>query len=707
MRVITVVQLFLVGLCFSVQGQDNAPFTLDQVLSAPFPAGMTSCPKTGAVAWEMNDKGARNVWVALPEKYQGVKLTSWSRDDGSTISQLAWTPDCGSLLFVRGDGPNRGGELPNPIHLVGGVKQAIWKVDIEAGEPVELTEGTSPLPAPGGSGFAFLRRGQIWWLSFGKERAEDGQENDSKARQWIQARGSAGSLTFSPDGGKLAFASRRGDHSFIAVWERDGEKLTFLDPSVDRDSEPVFSPEGGRLAFLRIPNSTRRVIFTPVRQAIPFSIHVHDFSSGQTREVWRAGQGRGSAFRELDAARQLFWSFDDFLIFPWEAGGWTHLYAVPAAGGEARHLTPGDFEVENAVMSADGREMIYSSNQDDIDRRHLWKVQTRGGRPEALTQGSSNEWSPTPAAQGSIAFIRSTGKFPAQPAMRNPSGGQRLLAPSALPADFPSDDLTVPRQVIFSSADGQKIHGQLFLPTDHQEGQKHPAMLYFHGGSRRQMILGWHYSNYYHNCYAFNQYLAGRGFVVLSVNYRSGIGYGMEFREALNYGAAGASEFNDVLGAGIYLRGRDDVDPQHIGLWGGSYGGYLTALGLSRASHLFAAGVDLHGVHDWNEVIRNFLPSYDPLANPEAARLAVESSPMSSLDTWRSPVLLIHGDDDRNVPFSESVDLARELRLRGVEFEQLIFPDEVHGFLLYSSWHKAFEKAADFLQRKLGDAQRD
>ena len=153
--------------------------------------------------------------------------------------------------------------------------------------------------------------------------------------------------------------------------------------------------------------------------------------------------------------------------------------------------------------------------------------------------------------------------------------------------------------------------------------------MFFHGGSRRQMLLGWHYRGYYHNAYALNQYLASRGYVVLSVNYRSGIGYGMEFREALNYGATGASEFNDVLGGGLYLRNRPEVDPEKIGLWGGSYGGYLTALGLARASDLFAAGVDLHGVHDWNAVIRNFVPSYDPEASLDFARLAFESSPMA------------------------------------------------------------------------------
>jgi dipeptidyl aminopeptidase/acylaminoacyl peptidase len=215
------------------------------------------------------------------------------------------------------------------------------------------------------------------------------------------------------------------------------------------------------------------------------------------------------------------------------------------------------------------------------------------------------------------------------------------------------------------------------------------------------MLLGWHYMYYYRNAYAMNQYLVNRGYIVLSVNYRSGIGYGMEFREALNYGATGGSEFNDVMGAGVYMRNRADVDPQRIGLWGGSYGGYLTAMGLARASDLFAAGVDMHGVHDWNIVIRNFVPAYDPQAKPDAARLAFESSPLASMKTWRSPVLLIHGDDDRNVPFSETVHLVEALRNQGVEFEQLIFPDEIHDFLKHEDWLRAYRASADFLDRHL------
>jgi dipeptidyl aminopeptidase/acylaminoacyl peptidase len=320
-----------------------------------------------------------------------------------------------------------------------------------------------------------------------------------------------------------------------------------------------------------------------------------------------------------------------------------------------------------------------------------------------LTTGDGIEWAPVvTASTGAVAFLASDARTPAHAAvMASARAARTPLAPGTVPRGFPSEELVEPQAVVFSAADGMPIHGQLFLPPDYRPERQYPAALFFHGGSRRQMLLGFHYLGYYHNAYALNQYLASRGFVVMSVNYRSGTGYGLEFREALNYGARGASEFNDVMGAGVYLRSRPDVDPDRIGLWGGSYGGYLTALGLARASDLFAAGVDVHGVHDWNQVIRNFVPSYNATARQEVSRLAYESSPMAFVDTWRSPVLLIHGDDDRNVPFSETVDLIEALRKQKVEFEQLIFPDEVHGFLLHRNWMAAYRATVDFLERKL------
>jgi dipeptidyl aminopeptidase/acylaminoacyl peptidase len=201
-----------------------------------------------------------------------------------------------------------------------------------------------------------------------------------------------------------------------------------------------------------------------------------------------------------------------------------------------------------------------------------------------------------------------------------------------------------------------------------------------------------------------NQYLASRGYAVLSVNYRSGIGYGRAFREAAKRGPRGASEYQDVVAAAEHLRARPDVDRSRIGLWGGSYGGYLTALGLARDSDLFAAGVDLHGVHDWSQRISG--ASWIDYNSRDAQKVALEASPVGSIQKWRSPVLLIHGDDDRNVSFSQTVDLARRLREQKVEFEQLIFPDDVHDFLLHRHWLRAYAAATDFFDRHLKEQKR-
>jgi dipeptidyl aminopeptidase/acylaminoacyl peptidase len=163
------------------------------------------------------------------------------------------------------------------------------------------------------------------------------------------------------------------------------------------------------------------------------------------------------------------------------------------------------------------------------------------------------------------------------------------------------------------------------------------------------------------------------------------------------------------VAAGKYLQSQPNVDPQRIGLWGGSYGGFLTAMGLARNSDIFKAGVDLHGVHDWSARALRFgggrggeNEGDQPPDQQQARQLAFRSSPNSAISTWSSPVLLIQGDDDRNVQFSQTVQLTTALRGQGVKVEQLIFPDEIHDFLTHAHWVAAYEAAAEFFQRWLG-----
>lgn len=657
-------------------------------MSAPFPSDITAAPKGGAVAWVLNEKGARNVWVAEPPAYSGRRLTTYNKDDGQEIAQLTWTPDGRSVIFVRGGDFENGRDNPNPASLPQGVEQAIWIAPL-TGTPKKIAEGNTPAPTPAGDLMAFIHKDEIWSVSLSA---------GAPPSQLIHSKGQARDLRWSPDGSRLAFVTSRSDHSFIAVYNVAAQSITYLDPSVDRDSDPVWSPDGKKIAFLRTP-SAPLTLGAHRSASTPWSIRIADPDSGDGAELWHASEGPGSVFHPMSAESQLFWGAGDHIIFPWERTGWLHLYSISTHGDVPKPLNhPGDFEIENASLSPDRRTVLFSSNENDPDRRHLWRVSVTGEDQLELTPGVGIEWSPVATADGAaIALLRSDAKNPARASIKIDNAGARDLAPNSVPADFPAASLVLPQSVIISAADGLRIHCQLFLPPESAPNQQHPAVIFFHGGSRRQMLLGWHYMDYYNNAYAMNQYLASLGYIVLSVNYRSGIGYGLDFREALNYGATGASEFNDVLGAGLYLRSRPDVDPKRIGLWGGSYGGYLTALGLARASDLFAVGVDFHGVHDWSaELTSDGIP-----LDAASSRLAFDSSPLASVNTWRSPVLLIHGDDDRNVPFHQTVALVEALRPRRVEFQQLIFPDEIHGFLTHKRWLEAYHAAADFLGKHL------
>ncbi len=671
------------------------PPTLEQFLSAPFPTELTAAPAKGRVAWVFNANGARNLWIAEPASdgsYKSRQLTLYKDDDGQDLGNLSWSPDAEAIVYTRGgDLEFANAAYPNPQSSPQGVEQNVWAVSFSGGAPKKLGEGHSAAVSPKGGVVAFLFKGQIWLAKL------DGSE---KAEQLIHSNGGASALRWSPDGSKLAFASHRNDHGFTGVYDIAAKSLIYLDPSVDTDIEAAWSPDSRRIAFVRIPVAKGKLPFSPQREGQPWSMRIADASTGKGQEIWHAEAGSGSVFHEVVAENQLIWSAGDRIVFPWERGGWIHLYSVATNGGAAKLLTPGNFEVEYVSSSANGQQIVYSSNQDDIDRRHVWKVSPNSDHPEAVTTGTGIETAPVLASDDkSIVVLRSDAHTTMRPALVAAKGEIRDLASQSLPADFPASALVTPQQIVFSSVDGMQIHAQLFLPHNAGDGARHPALVFFHGGSRRQMLLGWHYMLYYSNAYGMNQYLASRGYIVLAVNYRSGIGYGLNFREALNYGAAGASEFNDVEGAGLYMRSRADVDPARIGLWGGSYGGYLTALGLARASDLFAAGVDMHGVHDWNTEIPTFASTYKATDRPDAARLAWESSPLSSVSTWRSPVLLIQGDDDRNVPFAETVDLAEALRKQGVEFEQLVFPDEIHDFLMHRTWLAAYHASVEFFDK--------
>jgi dipeptidyl aminopeptidase/acylaminoacyl peptidase len=691
-----------VGLICAAQVNGQNSVTIERVLRAPFPANLVAAKAGSRIAWTLNQEGKRNIWVADGPAFSARQLTSYDTDDGGELEHLRFSEDGAAIVYARGEEKNSAGEFGNPTSNPAGAEQAVWWIPFNGGAPVKIDAGSAPEISKTGV-VAYEKSGQIWSAT---------TKPGDKPRQ-IVVRGKDFPVAWSPDSARLLFLSSRGDHSFVGIYDAAAQSVKFVAPSVDFDSDPVWSLDGKMVAFVRRPSEKRdspNGYFIEPDRPHPWAIWVGDAEKGTAREIWHSHTTPEGSFPYMAAETGggvLRWAAKDTLIFASEEDGWQHLYAIPAQGGTAKLLTPGNCEVEQWGFSPDKLTVLFNSNCDDVDRRHIWKVAVDGTGRRRQTPGggtSGIEWNPVILGNNvDFAYFGSDATHPGRlfhSALAADGAGSEVQSGSSGEA-FPSEKLVVPQPVTFKSGDGLEIHGQLFVPRNLKAGERRPALIFLHGGPVRQMLLGWHYMYYYSNAYAMNQYLANRGDIVLAINYRSGIGYGRAFREAPGRAGRGATEYQDLVAAGKYLQSRNDVDAKRIGLWGGSYGGYLTALGLGRDSAIFAAGVDLHGVHDWptdNWQGKNI--------SPEMTKLAHDSSPVAAVDTWKSPVLFIHGDDDRNVFFSQTVDLVARLRPRGVHIEQLVFPDEVHDFLLYGNWLKAYEATSEFFDGQLGAAQK-
>ncbi|HLK57901.1 MAG TPA: alpha/beta fold hydrolase [Chthonomonadaceae bacterium] len=689
----------------------NAPFTFEQLRSYPFPCELVTAPTGARAAWVFIQHGVYNLWAAEGPDWRAVRLTDYREDDGQELTQLQFTPDGEHLVYVRGGDhhanfPAPGDLQPNPGSSPVQQKVEILTIPFAGGTPKVIAEGDRPAISPQGDRIALLRSDQVWIAP---------TDASEPASSLFFVRGKCRDLQWAPDGQSLAFVSDRESHSLIGIYRSASEPIRYLAPSTATDTCPRWSPDGKQIAFFRIlGNSQMRLPF----EARPdlWSLWVADAETGEGRLLLRNPSTLPTLYSHIQRSQILYWAAGGRLVFRSDCYGWPHLYSLSTAGdAPLAPLTPGDYMVEDVAISPDKRFLVYSANRgdtpEDVDRRHLWRIALDAPQPQLLTSGTDLEYGPVITGDGAaIVFLSATPQRPALPAVLPMAGGDaRLLAADQLPADFPLEHMAVPTPVTLHAADGAPVRCQRFEWQGNagtEAGGKKPALLFVHGGPARQMLLGWHNMEYYANSYAVNQYFARCGYVVLSVNYRLGVGYGHTLTHPEAAGAAGASEYQDVLAAGEYLRSDPAVDPERIGIWGGSYGGYLAALALARNSELFAAGVDFCGVHDWTGSLKSLVVELQTRVEKRdldgALQLAWNSSPVSVVATWKSPVLLIHGDDDRNVRFQQSIDLAIRLQEAGVEVEELVFPDDTHALRCYRNALRANQALIRFFGRRFG-----
>lgn len=662
-------------------------FTLDQIYGTPFVADLVASPKTLDIVISVNNKGARNLYLLTAPSYQLKQLTKFNKDEGQEISSLKISDDGTWAVFVRGGdhGANSPARPINPTSSINKGSIALYSVNLKTGAVNLLDDGDFPEIHPNAKQVTYINDGKI------KIAALDATV---KPRQLFFDNGLSRAFKWSPDGKKMVFASRRTTHSFIGIYEEGSPLIKWVSPSYHKDDYPVWSPDGKQIAFVRQDGTSMGKDSTNIKIQSKWQAIVYNLETRQTEEVYRS-----SASARVAAPKNLTWPNANNITFLSYEDGWPQLYAINPVNKTTKQLTKGKFAVDNVAYSSNGNLVAFCANyhtkDEDIDRKQLGVIDLNKGEVKFITKGDNIVSAPSFVnGDKTIALLSSTAKRPILPATIEVSGKADLkVLGASLLGSFKYDDLIVPEHIRYNAPDGLQVYGQVFKPKN-MKG-KAPAIVYIHGGPRRQMYLGWNHLDYYFYDYAFNQYLASQGYVVLSINYRSGTGYGYAFQNAPRTGKNGNSEYQDILAGAQWLAQQDFVIADKIGVYGGSYGGYLTAMALAKNSDVFKVGVDIHGVH-----MRIKEPGA-PSSLSKSELTALQSSPSYWVDGWKSPVLLIHGGDDQNVPFQHSIDLYNRLKSRNVEVETMIVPDDTHHWMVFGNLLNVKKATFNFLNKHL------
>jgi dipeptidyl aminopeptidase/acylaminoacyl peptidase len=663
-----------------------------QFLEFPLATQTVAARNGGAFAWLIRQGGRTQLRYARAPKFEPQTLVSIEDGAGQPPTDVALSPDGEFVAYTTGNA--FGGEQPyNPASLLAPAGPAVWVTSIAKGATARLGPGVAPVFASSGARLLYRHDKDLLIADVTDSGAQAGVVTVPGGAKFAD-------IQWSPDGTSIAFVQDRGGYAFLGLYRPGADRVHWLVTGPDRAASPTWSPDGRQLAYLEFPGRehTRKYDKT---ESEPLAVKVVDAGSGVSRMLWQTSSRATANLEDHDSA--LRWVGSDRVVFYSEHDGWGRLYSVAAAGGEPVALTPANCEVaESELVGA--TELFVVHNCSDLHTRQasIIDVKTHASRPAAAKDVVIAN---AAAAQDKlILFTGGDADAAPLPRILDLKTGKVLLREAPSSYGYAESFKAPPPQVVTLQAeDGVSVPTQLFLP---RSKRANAALIFVHGGPPRQMFPAFHFSEYHARTYAINRHLAELGYVVLSVNYRSGVGYGRTFREAENRGWNGASEYRDVLAAGRWLAKRPDVDPSRIGIWGGSYGGLLTAQALARNSDLFAAGVAIHGVFDWSwpsPRAYHLNPSdFFGVSDPTRAR-AFASSPLAAVDQWRSPVLLFSGDMDANVDVAETVDLTQKLRARSVDVRTVLVPGEAHGFVLHATWQQLWQEMAAFFGEKLGE----
>ncbi|HTS65607.1 MAG TPA: alpha/beta fold hydrolase [Candidatus Acidoferrales bacterium] len=450
----------------------------------------------------------------------------------------------------------------------------------------------------------------------------------------------------------------------LPVWSEDGSKAALLGRSVDNKDRWVFAldPATARLRVLA---------------------HDHD-------DAWIDGPG----------VFTLGWMKNDREVyFQSERTGYSHLYAVSWDGGEPRALTSGKWEVLAARQSPDKSQFYITANMDTPYENHLYEMSGEGGPLTRLTSRPGRHVTTVSPDQRWIADVYSYTNQPPELYVEEnrPGAESRRLTVSPAPdfAAYPWLDVPI---VTFTARDGVEVPARLFKPAHFRKGG--PGVVFVHGAGYLQNVDRW-WSTAYYREYLFDHLLMERGFIVIDVDYRGSAGYGRDWRTAI-YQHMGGKDLDDITDAAKYLVAKHGASPARIGLWGGSYGGFLTLMAMFTRGDTFAAGAALRPVSDWALYNQGYTSNILnlPQTDEQAYR---RSSPIYFADGLKGALLICHGMVDSNVEFDDTVRLVQRLiELRKENWQLAVYPVENHAFTEASSWADEYKRILALFERTLG-----
>lgn len=475
-----------------------------------------------------------------------------------------------------------------------------------------------------------------------------------------------------------------------AMLDLQTSRLTWIEPDSAQKARRVsmeylgWAPGEDRALLIGIPYDFKdRWIYTVGPDARPTVV------DALRDTAWVGGPGLYTAG----------WTDDSRVYFMSERTGYAHLYTVPASGGRATALTSGNWELVDVTLSPDRRTFFVTTGETHPGERALYSIPVGGGQRTRVTplQGWT-ETTMSPDGQW-LALLHSTANRPPELyLMPNQPGAAPRQVTESRTAEFRRGPWIEPEVVTFRARDGQTVYARIYRPRDLGAQPHGGGVLFVHGaGYLQNAHRGW--STYFRE-YMFNHLLASRGYTVMDVDFRASSGYGAAVRTGI-YRFMGGKDLSDNVDAARWMVQNEGVDPHRIGLYGGSYGGFITLMGLFTEPETFRSGAALRSVTDWSHY--NHWYTSRILNLPQEDTLAYRrSSPIYFAEGLRGDLLMAHGMVDTNVHFSDVVRLSQRLiELGKTNWELAVYPVEDHAFTRADSWADEYRRIYELFERTL------